>query len=309
MKFAFLIFLSSIVCQIGRSQFYSDLDKDFKTDSFYIKDLDMKLSNAIHHDANAPLYLQDLQEKFSKLKMVQSLKLDLVSAKNVKDASKNLFEERKNAVWIVSKLFNSKYDTAKIVVPIATAYSIDKSGICVSNFHVFSEVFFPMRSRITQKIQQDSSLFFLQNIDGDIYFIDSILAYDPINDITVFHIRSKSADLPFIPIAKEYTIGEKVYLISHPDNNFYYLSNGIINRKYRDYVNYRIDGPYPKYIMDVSADYAIGSSGGPIMNEKGELVGMVSSTHVISTNPGTQYQQQMVLKRSVPLEVIRKLLF
>lgn len=309
MKIILLLFLSFLLNNLTHAQYYEELNSTFQSDSFYIKDLDLKLENAIHANPNKLWYLQDLQNKYYKMEKCKSINLKLNTTSLVKNASTEMYDNRKRAVWVVSKLFNSKYDSAKITVPVATAYSINASGICVSNFHVFAEIFSPIRSRMTGKLQTDSSIYFLQNIDGKIYFIDSILAVDPINDITIFHINTNEEKMAFIPIATSSNIGEPVYIISHPDNNFYYLSDGIINRKYRYQVNYKLEGPFFKYVMDVSADYAIGSSGGPIMNKRGELVGMVSSTNIIESYYGTKHQQQMVLKKSVPLEVLRRLIF
>ena len=63
--------------------------------------------------------------------------------------------------------------------------------------------------------------------------------------------------------------------------------------------------------MSITADYARGSSGGPVLNEHGAVVGMVCSTR--TTYYGTKGKDkdddvQMIVKFCIPGESIRALL-
>jgi S1-C subfamily serine protease len=62
--------------------------------------------------------------------------------------------------------------------------------------------------------------------------------------------------------------------------------------------------------MAITADYAKGSSGGPVLNVRGEVVGMVSSTNSIyyTREKGQNQNLQMVIKSCVPVGAISKLL-
>jgi S1-C subfamily serine protease len=62
--------------------------------------------------------------------------------------------------------------------------------------------------------------------------------------------------------------------------------------------------------MAITADYAKGSSGGPVLNARGEVVGMVSSTNSIyyTREKGQNQNLQMVIKSCVPVGAISKLL-
>jgi hypothetical protein len=60
--------------------------------------------------------------------------------------------------------------------------------------------------------------------------------------------------------------------------------------------------------MSVTADYAVGSSGGPVFDSSGNVIGMVSRTY--STQPSKNHRQhesfgnQMVFKDCVSLDTI-----
>ena len=63
--------------------------------------------------------------------------------------------------------------------------------------------------------------------------------------------------------------------------------------------------------MSITADFARGSSGGPVINPAGEVVGMVAFTNSIhygSDEAGESGPLQMVVKSCVPVAAIRRLL-
>jgi S1-C subfamily serine protease len=66
--------------------------------------------------------------------------------------------------------------------------------------------------------------------------------------------------------------------------------------------------------MSITADYAKGSSGGPVFNDRGEVVGMVSSTSSLyyqTDSPEAPKEKgplQMVIKNCVSLPEPRQLL-
>jgi S1-C subfamily serine protease len=60
--------------------------------------------------------------------------------------------------------------------------------------------------------------------------------------------------------------------------------------------------------MVISADYARGSSGAAVLNDSGEVVGMVASTHTILYNRDQSDHPQMVARFCVPVEAIRRLI-
>ena len=62
--------------------------------------------------------------------------------------------------------------------------------------------------------------------------------------------------------------------------------------------------------MFITADFAKGSSGSPILNNRGEIIGMVAATESIYYTETQEEQKnlQMVFKNCVPSHSIRNLL-
>lgn len=175
----------------------------------------------------------------------------------------------------------------------ATAWVLSPDGVLVTNYHVFAEA-------------EKEEVFGILTRDEKFYPVTEILAADKVNDIAVFKVPAKG--LQPLALAPEAAVGRKICIISHPDAQFYTFTQGQISR----YTMQRDDAKAPpvKY-MCVTADYARGSSGGPVLNENGAVVGMVCSTK--TTYYGEKGKDpdddvQMVVKFCIPGESIRALL-
>jgi serine protease Do len=60
--------------------------------------------------------------------------------------------------------------------------------------------------------------------------------------------------------------------------------------------------------MAISADYARGSSGAGVLNDSGEVVGMVASTITINYDNKEKTNPQMVVRLCAPVDAIRRLI-
>ncbi len=175
----------------------------------------------------------------------------------------------------------------------ATAWVLTPDGVMVTNHHVFLEA-------------EKEEVFGVMLNDGRFFPVTEILAADSLNDVVIFKVHAKG--LQPLALGVNEAVGKKVCVISHPDRQFYTFTQGQITR----YTLQRDEEKAPpvKY-MCITADYARGSSGGPVLNDHGAVVGMVCSTRTTYYGEKDKDQDddvQMVVKFCIPGESIRALL-
>jgi len=175
----------------------------------------------------------------------------------------------------------------------ATGFVIHKDGVIVSNAHVL-EAF------------RDMKAVGVMTSDGRVFPVKAVLAADRLNDAAV--LKVEATDLTPLPLARSVPVGATVYCLSHPlmnylgtENGFFAFTQGIVSGRYRT----RLMGETPINVLTITADYAQGSSGGPILNEHGAVVGMVCQTLTISDDND---ESQMTWKFSRPSSSILALL-
>lgn len=94
-------------------------------------------------------------------------------------------------------------------------------------------------------------------------------------DLALIWLPRRSGAARFIqPIGKA-TDGAKIYVIGHPQGLKYTLTSGIVSRQQDS-------------LIQISAAVSPGNSGGPVYDEYGNLIGIVSSTMDKSINPNAE---------------------
>ncbi|WP_405605798.1 serine protease [Polaribacter sp. Asnod1-A03] len=169
----------------------------------------------------------------------------------------------------------------------ASGFVIHEDGIIVTNYHV-----------INAKGNLKSSAIFAVNHDGKVYSVSKVLSASKPNDIAILQLDMRGDKLKYLELAKEELVGEDVFVMGHPFNKTFSMSKGIVSRKYIKNSNNMLK-------MSVTADFGIGSSGGPVVNSYGDLVGVVSATSSHYTNGSKRNGDlQMVVKEVVPVSVL-----
>jgi S1-C subfamily serine protease len=135
--------------------------------------------------------------------------------------------------------------------------------------------------------------------------VKEILASDRAADVCLFRVEGDG----FRPLAlgAAAPVGTKVRVLSHPEGRFFFQTSGEVARYHRRPARPR--QPAATW-MSVTADFARGSSGGPVVDAAGRVVGMVSSTQSIyyeSSGKEPKGPLQMVVKNCVPSAAIRRL--
>jgi serine protease Do len=176
----------------------------------------------------------------------------------------------------------------------ATGFVVHQDGIIATNAHVF-EAFAGM------------SALGVMTDDGRVFPVRAVLAADRPTDVALMKIDA--TDLVPLPITEGAPVGATVYCISHPvlnhagtENGFYTLTQGVVGGKFR----FRAGSQPLLDWLAVTADYAEGSSGGPILSETGAVVGVACQT--LALGGGHTGSAQKVWKFACPSKSLLALL-
>lgn len=146
-----------------------------------------------------------------------------------------------------------------------SGFFISASGIAVSNYHVFNgtEVGFEL----------------IQLADGKRYKVKEVIAKNKQHDFIIFKVQQTANEkFNYIPIAdKRPQVGEKVYAIGSPRGLQNTFSSGEVSQ-WRD-----------QYLMQINALIDHGSSGGALINEYGEVIGITSGSFYDGSQANLNY--------------------
>lgn len=199
-----------------------------------------------------------------------------------------LYQHKAEGVLIVGMLVKMK-KSERYELAACSGFALTADGIFVTNYHVIDN---PLANAVV-----------VMGRDGRIFPVTEVLAADKLSDVAI--VRAEGATFkPLTLSASVPPTGSPVWVISHPDHNFFSLTAGIISRHF---ITDTEIGRTPE--MAITADFGVGSSGGPIFDAQGEVIGMVCSTTSIYWEDAKHKinDLQMVLKHCVPVESIRRL--
>lgn len=156
-----------------------------------------------------------------------------------------IFDKYSSAVFMV-------YTSNGVEHIQGSAFFISSSGIAVSNYHVFES---------TLKGMERFSLS-----DGRLLKLKRVIAKDKKHDIFIFQVDAYGNNFNYIPISKRIPkVGERVFTIGSPQGLENTFSSGEISQL-------RSEG-----LIQISAPIDHGSSGGVLLNEYGEAIGITTS--------------------------------
>jgi S1-C subfamily serine protease len=184
---------------------------------------------------------------------------------------RSLYETVTPAIVVVGSVF--KCDRCKDwhLGQTASGWILSADGLVVTNHHVLD--------------RPGGNHYGVMTSDGQVYAVTGVVAADPVGDAAVLQIDARGRRLPTLAVGPPAACGDPVTIISHPKGRFYCLTTGVVSRYHRQRQP-ASPAPGPRAVwMSVTADYAVGSSGGPVLNAAGEVVGMVSRTVSVQPPP------------------------
>ncbi|HEV7738528.1 MAG TPA: S1C family serine protease [Chlamydiales bacterium] len=127
--------------------------------------------------------------------------------------------------------------------------------------------------------------------NGDHSYIDSMIASDKKNDLALLEVAKEGQSRFVLPIAKVMPdVGDPIFIIGNPRGLGWTVSDGIVSA-YREFED---EGSK----IQVSADISPGSSGSPVFNMQGEVIGIVAF----------YLDESQRLNFAVPIKILKELI-
>jgi hypothetical protein len=179
-------------------------------------------------------------------------------------------------------------------VNLAGAYVIDRKGAVATCDHCLEP-------------DEEMREGYLIAVDDEekVYAVETILATNAKLDAAI--IRIKGSELPPLPLQDQVAPGDAAYLYSEPFGNQGYFSAGMVNRfywkagesgdptKFKDVVRLRVN---------VSTDWAPGSSGAAVLDSRGNAIGHVSEIETLGDGEDDEHDHaaatMITLHEAVP---------
>jgi S1-C subfamily serine protease len=217
--------------------------------------------------------------------------LDLPDRKSTADDPVEIYAKARDGVVVVGGLYKCKRCT-KWHASAASGFVITATGAVVTNYHVIDN--------------PDKKALVVMTSDRRVFPVERVLAANRTIDLAILKVGAKGLKpLPVAVTTDAARVGAPIGVISHPARRFYCFTSGVISR----YMRIRSEGEEID-ALSITADYAHGSSGAPVLNREGQVVAVVKSTESIysSVGPGKTKNLQMVFKTCLPAKHLLQLI-
>jgi serine protease Do len=196
---------------------------------------------------------------------------NVVSKNAVRNTSVEVVNNRGDKNKLDGAKIFSKYNTAVFMVFTSDGYNvfqgsgffINKDGLAVSNYHVFKGT-----GKGVEEIKLAGS--------DEVYKVAEVIESSEDEDFILFRVNVSNTN--YIPVAKyKPNVGDKVFAIGSPRGLENTFSSGEVSQ-WRE-----------KNLMQISALIDHGSSGGALINEYGEVVGITSGSFYDGSQANLNY--------------------
>jgi serine protease Do len=209
--------------------------------------------------------------------------VEVASAPPQEIAPEEIYRSASRSVVAVGKLFLCRR-CGKQHASIASGFVIAKSGLVVTCFHVVDD--------------PDRQALGIMTLDGSVYPVQSVVGASRNSDLAILQVPAD--DLVPLPLGDETPVGAPIHVLSHPAGRLFTFTTGTVSR-YSSHSRFRL--------MTITADFGRGSSGAPVLNSFGAVVGVARQTKSIYYHPENDSPRrlQMVMKHCAPSQALRDL--
>lgn len=185
----------------------------------------------------------------------------------------------------------------------ASGFVVGKDGLVATCHHV-----------IAPDEDMREAFLVVADLQGNVWPVEHVAAADAGGDVCV--LATPGRDWAPLPLAASVRQGERIWCLSNPDHQFGFFSEGLVARRYlqRDPPPEGQKPQAPETVparpwLHVTCDFAKGSSGAPIVDATGTVVGIAqSTTTVVYDETADLVDTQMVFKTATPASVLASLL-
>lgn len=161
------------------------------------------------------------------------------------DADK-IFRENHKAVVVITA-----YDERHTPISQGSGFVARQDGVIVTNHHVIADAQYVAVKIGSRKLE-----------------VNGVLHVDKHSDIAILKLQAKGLPVVKIANSEKAKVGDKIYVISSPQGLENTLSDGILSGIRR------IDED--RRVLQITAPISPGSSGGPVFNPAGEVIGIAT---------------------------------
>src|SRR5271157_2446735 len=136
-------------------------------------------------------------------------------------------------------------------IALGTGFLVRQDGVIVTNYHVIAT----------------GNVAVVKFADGTISPVDGVLAAEKVRDLAVIKIHGRTFPTLALGNSEQIQVGEEVVAIGNPLGLELSVSNGIVS-------GIRTDKEKGGELLQITAPISHGSSGGPLFNMFGEVIGI-----------------------------------
>ncbi len=211
--------------------------------------------------------LEEIKEQLKR----NSCRLDLPTVSSTKLTSRDIcIAARRSHLRIGWSYICGKCDQWH--VNLAGGYVISTNGAVATCYHVVQP---------SKDVKQGCLVAAGEN--GEVWPVTEVLAASRYADACILHVEGR--DLRPLPLNTNVYPGDMAYCFSDPLDHRGYFSHGVVNRFYqfpgRRNFSAEASAAYAPTRLNISTDWAPGSSGSAVLDECGNVIGHVSTISAI----------------------------